>query len=67
MDLGEIGWGWCGLDWSASGCGNVDGSCEHDSETWGSNKIPRSSSVAVKLGASRDGLSSVELVMLIVN
>jgi hypothetical protein len=36
MDLGEIGWGGCGLDSSASGQGvPVDGSYEHGNEPLG--------------------------------
>jgi hypothetical protein len=38
MDLRKIGWGWYGLDWSGSGQGPVEGSCEHGKDRSGSIK-----------------------------
>jgi hypothetical protein len=38
MDLGELGWGWCGLDWSGSGQRPVESSCECGVELSGSIK-----------------------------
>jgi hypothetical protein len=38
MDLLEIGWGECGLDWSSSGKGQVQSSCECGYEPSGSIK-----------------------------
>jgi hypothetical protein len=38
MDLGEVGWGECGLDWSGSGQEKVKSSCEFGIEPSGSMK-----------------------------
>jgi hypothetical protein len=38
MDLGEVRWGWCGLNWSGSGYEQMESSCECGNEPSGSMK-----------------------------
>jgi hypothetical protein len=56
-DVVEMGWGGCGLDWSGSGWGQVESSCECGIEPLGSIKCWETSSVLT----TRDLSSSAQL------
>jgi hypothetical protein len=53
---------WYGLDKSGSAQGPVEGSCEHDDETFGFHKTLGSSWVGAPQAASKEALRFVELV-----
>jgi hypothetical protein len=54
--------GWCGLDWTGSGLGPVEGSYECGDEPLGSIMLG-SSCMAVQLEASRVMLGSIQLII----
>jgi hypothetical protein len=58
--------GWCGQDWTGSGQGPVEGSCECSDEPLGSIMLG-SSCMAVQLMVSQVMLGSIQLIIIIIN